>query len=390
MFGTRIAIKYRESLFNFIIKGGEILYGIKESIYHLEKSSYAKDNEFAEDLQVILDCSSGINPFGFSKLAISKLQEIPIEMINSYPKSNKDIKEAIIKSWLKIIELNKSQIILGDGSIELIYKINKLFIDKNSIVLGYSPQFTDFIDDIKSYGARYEHYPMDLMDNFKFDSNLFLKKMNKNHKLFYLDNPNNPTGQVIDIDHVEEIVKRAKDLSKIVIIDEAYGDFMAPHNSAIRLTKKYDNLIVVRTFSKGLGLAGLRAGYIVTSNKLAEQYHKISNPFEMSGLARYLAVGAIEDHSFMSESIRMVKANKEQFLDSLNKITVLDTDCSVPIMVLRHPDNNIDFQRYLLKYGVLTVSGEGFIGLGKNYIRLLTPQNIDLLVKIFKEVDKEI
>ena len=365
-------------------------YGIKKSILDLSKGSYATDNHLPEDLSNFIDCSSGINPLGFSKQVNISIKNIPLEIINSYPESNKDIKNAIIKFWENIVSLNQNQILLGGGSIELIYKINKLFIDGNSKVLGYSPQFTDYIDDINSYGAKYEYYLMDMNNNFKFDPNLFLEKMNTDYQLYYLDNPNNPTGQIIHITSIEKIIKRAKELGVAIIIDEAYGDFMDLQNSAVSLIHKYDNLLVIRTFAKGLGLAGLRAGYIVTSNEFSKHYLKISNPYEMNSLARYLTIAAIEDRNFIKESIDQLINYKERFMNSLSKFIVLETSPAVPIMTIKHPDPNVDLEKFLLKHGIITVSGRGFIGLGKDFVRARLTQNVDQLINAFQKAEAEI
>lgn len=365
-------------------------YGIKENILNLDKSSYAKDNGFKDDLSSFMDCSAGINPLGFSKSVEDGFKKMPLELINLYPETNDDLKESIVEYWKDLSHLDKNQILLGDGSIELIYKINKLFIDSRSKVLGYSPQFTDYIDDVEACGGIYEYYLLDKENNFKFDYQCFLEKMNKNHKLFYIDNPNNPTGQVIDIFHMEKIVEKAKDLSRPIIIDEAYGDFMDIDNSAISLINKYDNLIIIRTFSKGLGLAGLRAGYIVASKKFTKHYLKISNPYEMGSISRYLAEIAIKDKDFMEESINKLRNYKKSFMDSLNKLKVLETDESIPIMTIMHPDSNVDLENLLLKHKILSVSGRGFIGLGKNFVRIRLSKDIDKMIEAFKGVEDKI
>lgn len=365
-------------------------YSIKDSILNLDKNSYAKDNHLPKDLSKFINCSAGTNPMGFSKKVKEALSDIPLELINEYPESSNDFKETMIQYWKNLCHIDKNQILLGDGSIEIIYKINKLFISSNSKVLGYSPQFTDYISDIQGYGAVYDYYLMDMENKFKFNPESFSKKMDKIYKLFYIDNPNNPTGQVINIADIEEIVDKAKSLRRPIIIDEAYGDFMEMDNSAISLTNKYDNLFVIRTFSKALGLAGLRGGYAVTSNSFAESYGKISTPYEMGGITRYLAIIAIKDKSFMMESIKKLSKNKKNLIESLTKLVVLETDLSIPIMTIMHPDFNVDLEELLLDHNIISVPGKGFIGLGKNFVRIRLPKSINRLLEAFKQVENKI
>lgn len=365
-------------------------FGIKDSILNLETNSYAKEHNLPENLSSYIDCSNGINPFGVSKEVEKSFNCIPLELINKYPKQSSELKKSIKEYWSNINHIDENQILLGAGSIELIYKINKLFIDSNSKVLGYSPQFSDFIDDIKSNGGTYESYLMNIENNYKFDSDKYLDMMNKDYKLFYIDNPNNPTGQVIDINYIDAIVKKAKHLGLPVIIDEAYGDFISKSNSAITLLNTYDNLIVMRTFSKGLGLAGIRAGYLITSNAIAEQYCKISNPFEVTGIARFLATAAMRDREFVLNCKKEIIDIKKRFIDSLNNLVVLETNLSVPIMTLMHPNKNVDLEDLLLKHHIISVSGRGFYGLGKNFVRIMINPEIDVLISTFGLIDSNI
>jgi len=366
------------------------MYGVRKSVLGLNISSYAQQNHLPKDLSNLVDCSSGINPLGFSEKIKIALRDTPEEIINLYPESNINIKTGIIKFWSDLIKLKENQIILGDGAIELIYKINKLFINKTSRVLGYSPQFSDYIDDIRSYGGVYDNYLMSIENNFEFDVNLFLEKMNGEYRLFYIDNPNNPTGQVIPIESIEKIVKRAYDLGVAIIIDEAYGDFINNRDSATTLINEYSNLIILRTFSKGLGLAGVRAAYMITSNELAKEYLKIANPYEMSGIARYLAVVALEDGDFIKESIKTMSLYKERFINSLKKLIVLKTDMAVPIMTLKHENPEVDLENFLLDNKIISVSGRGFIGLGQNFVRVRICEDIDSLIDNFQYAEKKI
>lgn len=362
-------------------------YGIKPSILNLYKNSYATANPLSADSYAYMDCSSGINPFGFSEEVKKSLANLSPGLIHTYPESNKPVKEAIINYWRPIIPLQHNHILLENGSIDMIYKINKLFLDHQSKVLGYSPQFTDYIDDIQSYGGIYDYQLMTMENNFKFIPKLFLEKMNKEYKLIYLDNPNNPTGQIIPLSAIEEIVNKAHQLEICVIIDEAYGDFMEPSNSAISLLNRYDNLFVLRTFSKGLGLAGIRAGYLVTSEALANYYAKISNPYSMNGIARYLTVAALKDVRFLDDCREKIRLAKSQFIDTLHQLIVLETDLAVPVMTIKHPNPQIDFEEVLKKHNILAVSGKGFIGLDKSFVRLRISSSMDSLIQTFVEIE---
>jgi len=364
-------------------------YGLKPNIINLCKNSYAKERS-AKKLHKIIDCSAGTNPFGFCEEVQNAFSKISPKLINYYPESNDAFKNCIIDFWQEFIELKHENIVLGDGSIDILYKINKLFLHNNSKVLGYSPQFSDYIDDVESYGGSYDYELMSIENNFKFMLKPFLQKIKADYKLIYLDNPNNPTGQVIPLSYIEEIAEKARDNGLCVIVDEAYGDFMKKKNSAIPLIGKYDNIFVLRTLSKGLGLAGLRGGYLITSKTLADCYNKISNPYSMNSIARYLASIALNNKDFINECTKKVEYMKNVVIQALEKIIVLHTSLNVPIMTIKHPNPQMDLEKELLKYNILSVSGRGFIGLDKSFVRLRVPAEIDYLLDILLKIESSI
>ncbi len=362
----------------------------RKCITNLDKSSYAQEKSTPLDTRGFMDCSNGINPFGMSQQVHNAFLEFDIAELNTYPKPAISLKRVIKEYWDDVSEVDERQIILGDGSIELIYKINKLFIDDSSSVMGYSPQFSDFVDDVKANGGRYESYILNGSNNFKMNPEVFIDMMSNDHSLFYIDNPNNPTGQVIHIDDLERIVKHASELGRPIVIDEAYGDFISKSNSAITLMNKYENLIVIRSLSKGLGLAGLRAGYMVTSKEVSHQYNKVSNPYEMNSIARHIAEAALKDCQFMKDCSKKIIALKKRFTESLEELVVVQTDKSVPIMTLMHPDKSVDLEKLLMKHEIISVSCRGFVGLGQNFVRLMIHADVDDLIDRFRRIENEV
>lgn len=358
----------------------------KPSIAAMSGASYAKDYQ-GMDLSGFLDCSNGINPFGVSEGVRQRLKNIESELVQQYPQSSAPMKQAILTHWKDQIDLLPDQILLGDGTIELIYKLNKLFISVGSRVMGLCPQFPDYINDVQSCGGIYSSFDLAGKVGYEFDVDHFLEQMDSSYSMYYIDNPNNPTGQFIPRRDVERIIRKARDLEALVIIDEAYGDFLPQAESAVGLLDHYDGLIVLRTFSKGLGLAGLRAGYALTSQEVASCYRRIANPYEMSGISRLLCQAALADHTFMAHSIEGVRVNKALVLNSLDKLIPLASDPAVPILTLVHSDPAVDLEDLFLKENILTVSGRCFAGLGKNAVRLMVHSDIQRLTDGIRRVE---
>ncbi|GAH77883.1 unnamed protein product, partial [marine sediment metagenome] len=156
------------------------------------------------------------------------------------------LRQAAIQFWADFSDLKGEQIQIASGAMAVLERLNKIFIEKGSTVLGYSPQFTEYVTEIEASGGRYEAVVLKPEENFEFNTQRLLKMMSRKHCLVYLDNPNNPTGQVIGLEKVEEIILETGKKGIVVIIDEAFGDYWGRENSAIKLVNKYQNLIVVR------------------------------------------------------------------------------------------------------------------------------------------------
>ncbi|MEG1683739.1 MAG: aminotransferase class I/II-fold pyridoxal phosphate-dependent enzyme, partial [Oscillospiraceae bacterium] len=192
--------------------------------------------------------------------------------------------------------------------------------------------------------------------------------------LVYVDNPNNPTGQTMPLAELERIVARARALDVYVLVDEAYGDFIPPEESILSRWG-YDKLLVTRTFSKGFGLAGLRAGYIVADPTVIGYLSKISNPYMMNELTREVVAAALEEPTHPMAHCGEFARVKETIRRQIGKnLTLLHTDDRVPICTLCHRNPEANLQRLLYANGILTVSGIDFDGLACNCVRLRVPR----------------
>lgn len=339
----------------------------------------------------LIDCSLGVNPFGCSKLISEEKNLFIIENLNNYPQyPYTELRKEISKYWSDIAEISSDNIRLGCGSMGILNSINMIFVDKEYSVLGFCPQFTEYITDVKSQGGTYEYIELKNNVNFKFDKNKLINSMNDRNQIIYIDNPNNPTGQVIPLSELKEIIEAAESMNICVIIDEAYGEFMSKKNSAIALINKYPNLFVVRTFSKGFGLAGIRVGYIVCSRFLLENFKKVELPFSINTISYSIARMALKDAVFIKESVDKIKEAKSKVIKECSKLRIMETSLGCPIMLMMHPSSEFDLYHAFKKNNVITESGEGFIGLGKNFVRLRVPKETDDLMEVIKSIEKDI
>ena len=354
---------------------------ISENIKNTNIKYYADAKK--TNYTIKIDCSDGENPYGCSKKVMQALNEINDIEITNYSYDN-SLKKEIAKYW----NIKENNVLLCCGSVEGLYYINQLFKTNNATLLTFIPHFPNFSNHAKMLGYKHKTIPLDKKNNYKYDVNKFIKNIDESISLIYIDTPNNPTGQILEKNDAIQIIEYAEKLGIGVIIDEAYGDYLKKECSCIDLVNRYENLIVIRTFSKGFGLAGIRAGYIISSEKICGYLEKMLHPYNISQLSRKMAIKALEDKSFIENCINKTIANKKRLKDSLNvKLKMASTHESSSICML-YCDEDIDLCQKLAENGVKVYSGLSFDGLGKNCIRLNLPkeEQMNFLIDIINKI----
>ncbi len=358
------------------------MFGIKKELLTHKKADYA---DYLSQEQMIIDCSLGTNPY--TTLLPTPL--IPTEEISviQYPENEKTVKDAIIDYFSEHIELNYENILCTCGSMGGLMTINRAFLAPGKTVLGVAPQFTANIDDILLHGASYKTVDLQKSEDFRFSSEVFLDALEKvKNGFIYVDNPNNPTGQIIPLQDIRLIVQCARDNDTMVLIDEAYGDYMSHAESAVCLLNEFDNLLVTRTFSKGLGGAGIRLGYILSAPWCIKALKKIHTPFSVNVYA--LAVAAdIMKNTNMSLIREQVRLDKESVFGAIKNLNRAYTSEEVPIGLYYIDDETVDLEKIFASVGMRVVGCATYRGLNKNYVRINLNENITEMMTLLLKVD---
>src|SRR5699024_36405 len=158
-------------------------------------------------------------------------------------------------------------------------------------------------------------------ENGQIDFSNLLKNITAKTKLIWLCNPNNPTGTFETVSSIEKFIQQVPK-ETMVLVDEAYIDFVTEETSAtaMDLTKKYPNIVVMRTFSKAYGLANFRVGYAVFSDQVAGEVQKVRLPYNVSSIAQTAAIAAFKDQDFVNQVVEknaLERAKYEQFFQRL-------------------------------------------------------------------------
>lgn len=357
------------------------------------KKFKVRDYMNEESLQInllgknIIDCSLGTNPFIKEDMIKKYLTDCSFE-INKYPSLQYELlKEELLDFWKEYLYCNidKNNIAFGSGTMGLLRNISEFLINEGTKVLGIAPQFPRFISEVELKKGIYECYNLEKKNNYKFIARDFIEKIDESYSLISIENPHNPTGQIIGIDDIEEIIKKAKQYNIMVIVDEAYGDYMPLSQSAIRLVGKYDNILVLRSASKFCGLPNHRVGYMFSSKEVVGIYNEIAIPFPFSDLSASIFINVLKNYKKLEYTKRKIIEINQKIYKEINKENYIHTNIETPIFTIK-TDKYDNLAKRLLKEGVIAEDCSYFINLDGTYARIRVNENYEQLIKILLKI----
>jgi histidinol-phosphate aminotransferase len=357
-------------------------YRICGALKNTVRVSYASGED---TMRPELDCGEGINTALVCEAARDAFSRLNFDLCIDYPHGT-ELKDAVVRRWNGRIE--RDQVVLTEGSAGALYLTNRIFLEAESAVLGGASLFFEYGTDVRLHGARYDEVPLRAAENWKFSADRFIGMMTPEYRLIYLDNPHNPTGQVIPLQDIERIVSRAAELNCCVLVDEAYGGFMDDENSAVCLMKKYSNVLTARSFSKAFGLGGLRAGYLLLPPSLTAYAENLSNPYVVSALSRRIAAAALGDAEFLIRLRQETHAAKQKLYCPWKCLSLAETCGTTNICMITHSNPGTDLERLFAERGVRVISCRGFAGANSVRLRVPAMHDMDRLLAVIGQIDK--
>lgn len=203
-------------------------------------------------------------------------------------------------------------ITVGNGSMENIDMLPRTFIDEGDEILLPCPDYSPYTRRPQILGAKVIDVTPDADFNYTLAD--FTAKVTPHTKMIILSRPNAPIGNMISRELLEDLCH----LDCMVVVDEAYTEFS--EQTVCDLIKKYDNLIVSRTFSKAMGLGGIRLGFVVAQPAVIESINRVRVPINISLLTQVAAIAAVEDAEYIRANTLKVIENRESFIKSLRQI----------------------------------------------------------------------
>lgn len=276
--------------------------------------------------------------------------------------------------------VGRENVIVGNGSDEILSFCFAAYFDKNSPVIfpdisyGFYKVFADL------YGSSYKEVP--LTEDLSVD---VLDYAGKNVHIV-IANPNAPTGKTLSLEEIEKIVSTNPD--NIVIIDEAYIDFGG--DSAVELTKKYENLIVVMTFSKSRSLAGARVGFAIASSALIADLNRIkysTNPYNVNSMSQAAALAVLSEQEYYDKNCKQIMDTREWFCESLQGLGFEYIPSKANFVFAKHPEKDgRELYLALKAKGVLVRHFDK--DRIRDYLRITigTQEQMQVLINVLKEI----
>jgi len=244
--------------------------------------------------------------------------------LNRYPDPHQTNLRNVVAGYLAISERN---LFFGVGSDEIIDLLIRIFCEpgKNKVLIP-EPTYGMFkvAANINEVGV----VSVLLNDEFQVDPEAIKKNITEEVKIIFLCSPNNPTGNILN---KNDILSFCRNYNTIIVVDEAYIDFK-PGSTLIKEACSIPNLIVLRTFSKAWGLAGIRLGYCVADEKIIELLFKIKAPYNINSLTSYALAKAIKKKKTKDNYVNKIILQREMMKKELSKlpgiIKVFDSDAN--------------------------------------------------------------
>jgi threonine-phosphate decarboxylase len=341
--------------------------------------------------QEILDFSSSVNPLGPSKKALDAAK-CAFSQIAAYPDSNSNELRQVIASHFGI---DKSNIIVGNGSTELVYLFAEVFMKKGDKAVMPAPTFGEYASAVCKTGEAPKF--VKLGKTFTLEPRV-LKRDIAGAKLVFLCNPNNPTSMLIPKETLKDIIETALAQDTLVFLDEDFLEFVDGEKSLSMINKigKYPNLFVLRSFTKIFGLTGLRVGYGIANPEIINVLSSAKIPWNVNCVAQAAAVAALKDEQHLRVTLELIRKEKAWLMGEFGKFDgfkFTEPDANFFFIDIHESGfTAAELKSKMLDQGILIRDCTSFKGLDEFYVRVAvkTHQENERMLSAFRRIVKAV
>ena len=302
----------------------------------------------------VIKLASNENPLGPSPKAVAAIRQLA-PTVSLYPDGNcYYLKEALAGRF----QIGADQLFIGNGSDEIIEIIAKAFLEEGEEAVMADTTFSEYDFAVKVMSGVSVTVPL---KNLTHDLAAMADAVTEKTKLFFICNPNNPTGTIVDKKAVAELMQRLPE-RVIVVFDEAYHEYVTDpaYPQTLDYVRAGRNVVILRTFSKIYGLAGLRVGYAISTPEIVGMLNRVKEPFNVNLLAQAAALAALDDTEHLEHSLRVNEEGKAYLYKEFDRMGLAyEPTHGNFIWVQVRADSQKVFQK-LLHLGVIVRTGDIF------------------------------
>jgi histidinol-phosphate aminotransferase len=331
----------------------------------------------------IIKLGSNENPIGPSPRAVEAVKK-SIKDMNRYPES--DLSD-LIREIAVYSKVTPEQVLVGgDGADEILDVLGKTFTEPGDEFIVPLPSYMYYEFTLKIHGAIPVFARWDVENN-RLDVDSVLSALSPRTRLIFLCTPNNPTGGLITKEDIQRVLESTEAL---VVVDEAYFEFSGTDN--VELLQDYENLLILRTFSKVLGLAGMRIGYALASNDIIQYMYRVKPVFSLTKLSYVAALSTLQDKEYIERSRAVSVESRDYLYQGLLEFSMLRVFKSYAnyllVDVRETGKNSAQITDELMKRGVIVRNCSSFRGLDDYWIRVSvgTLKEDERFLKILKDI----
>ena len=315
-------------------------------------------NDIQKKYQIkkVIKLASNENPSGPSKKALIAGEKV-IQIINRYPDSKSKNLRKTINNYLSKSFINENNIMIGNGSNEILEFVARRYLNNTSEVLFCKHSFLVYKIISKNAKAKIiESKPLMMpgKDYLSIDLDDMRSRITNKTRVIFIANPSNPTGTALKINKLTKFIDTVPK-KIIIVIDEAYYEYAVFRGlkSAINLLKIYPNVIITRSFSKIHALAGLRIGYGLASNKIVNEFNIFRQPFNINYIAQEMAAVSLKDSAYVTKSLKDNDKGMKYLKLNFDKLCIPYLDSYANFLTIKTGSKTLEIYNKLLSQGII-------------------------------------
>ena len=329
------------------------------------------------------DFSANINPLGMPQKVKAALQAA-IKVSDIYPDP---FCSQLSKALARKLKVKSSAILCGNGAADLLFKLAVAIKPRQTLLLA--PTFSDYEKAFLTSGSKFTYYALQESNNFQVGSDI-LTLLKKPLELIVICNPNNPTGQVIPKALLREIIEKAQKEQIRVLVDECFMNFVSQGRYSMQsYLTAYPNLVILQAFTKMYAMAGVRLGYLLSSDaELLLRLRECSQDWSVSTLAQYAGRGALQCTGFVEATRKYVAGERIYLYSELSKFAQLTVFPGQANYLLIKANPELHLSQSLAAEGIIIRNCSNYHNLAPGFLRLAvrTHKENTTLIKALKRI----